>query len=127
MRSKLLVCIVDDDEAASEALVSLVRSFGFEVQSFVSSSEFLASSSRLKTDCLIADIQMQRMDGIALFQSLKSSETPIPTILVTAHMDDAVYRRALDAGVRCCLSKSVLADRLLKCIQNAVHRRGKGE
>lgn len=123
MLSNPLVSIIDDEDAAREAIASLVRSFGFIVEEFSSSAEFLASNCQLRTDCLIADVRMPGMGGIALFRLLNASERPVPTILVTAYADEAARRNALDAGVRCYLSKPVAAGLLLDCIQNAVDDR----
>jgi FixJ family two-component response regulator len=39
-----LVSIVDDDESVREAMKSLVRSFGYSVETFGSAAEFLESA-----------------------------------------------------------------------------------
>ncbi|MCC3306214.1 response regulator transcription factor [Sneathiella sp. HT1-7] len=123
MSPKLLISIVDDEDAAREAIASLVRSFGFTVKVFSSSAGFLASNCRKLTDCLIADVRMPGMSGIALFRVLKASERPIPTILVTAYVDEAVRRSALAEGIKCYLSKPVAADLLLECIHHVLDDR----
>jgi FixJ family two-component response regulator len=47
-----LVSIVDDDESVREAMKSLVRSFGYSVETFGSAAEFLESAQVENTDCL---------------------------------------------------------------------------
>jgi CheY-like chemotaxis protein len=49
---QVLVSIVDDDESVREAMKSLVRSFGYSVETFSSAAEFLTSAQVENTDCL---------------------------------------------------------------------------
>ena len=115
-----LISIVDDDEAAREAVVSLVRALGFTAAAFQSAAEFLKSCCLLRTDCLIADMQMPGMTGFELYRHLIAAGKSIPTILVTAYPDEAVRASALSAGVRCYLAKPLVPDALLGCIRSAL-------
>ena len=58
MVSRPLVSVVDDDESVRDSLPDLLREFGFEVETFASAEEFLASDRMEETDCLILDIAM---------------------------------------------------------------------
>jgi FixJ family two-component response regulator len=69
MISRPLVSVVDDDESVRESLPDLLREFGFEVETFSSAEEFLASDMS-QTDCLILDIAMPGMSGPDLQQEL---------------------------------------------------------
>lgn len=120
MASTLLTAIVDDDESAREAVAGLVRSLGFMVAEFGSGVEFLQSDRLGQTACLIADMRMPGMTGLELHRHLLQSGTPVPTILMTAHADDAARSRALEEGIDCYLSKPLEPDRLLACIRSAL-------
>jgi FixJ family two-component response regulator len=117
--SAKLISIVDDDEAAREAVVALVRVLGFTAAPFRSAAEFLKSVCLPRTDCLIADMQMPGMTGLELYRHLVAAGQSIPTILVTAYPDEAVRAFALSAGVRCFLAKPLKPDALLGCIRSA--------
>jgi FixJ family two-component response regulator len=121
-----LISIVDDDEAAREAVVSLVRALGFTAASFKSAAEFLKSGCLLRTDCLITDMRMPGMTGFELYRHLIATGRSIPTILVTAYPDEAVRARALSAGVHCYLAKPLEPDALLGCIRSAFVNRTVG-
>jgi FixJ family two-component response regulator len=110
------VAIVDDDESAREAVAALVRSLGFTVTEFANAAAFLQSSSRAATACLILDMRMPGMTGLHLHRRLLQGGTPVPTIIMTAHPDDADRSSALDAGVRCYLPKPLAPEELLACI-----------
>jgi FixJ family two-component response regulator len=120
LESKPLVAIVDDDESAREAVAALVRSLGFMAAEFASAAAFLQSSRRAQTACLLADMRMPGMTGLELHQHLLSGGTPVPTIIMTAHADEAARQSALQAGVRCYLRKPLHPNELLACIRSAL-------
>ncbi len=122
MDSAPLVAIVDDDEAACEAVAALVRSLGFKVTEFQSASGFLQSGRLAETACLIVDMRMPGMTGLDLYRHLLRSGTPVPTIIMTAHATEAARTSALDEGVCCYLPKPMQPDELLACIRAAIAR-----
>jgi len=118
--SQYLISIVDDDESFREAMTSLMRSLGFEVEAFSSAEAFLGSPRLGSTSCLIADVHMPTMTGIDLHRQLVASGRTIPVILITAYPDDNVRARALAAGVICYLSKTFDDDALLGFVRSAL-------
>src|SRR5471030_588209 len=98
-----LIAVVEDDDSVREATTGLLRSNGFIVKGFSSADEFLRYNRIHITSCLVADVQMPEMSGLALYGHLVAIGAPIPTILITAYPDDAVRARALSAGVTGCL------------------------
>ena len=63
---KLVVAVVDDDESVRESLPDLLQSFGLSAHAYSSAEEFLASDSIGQTKCLVLDIAMPGMTGLAL-------------------------------------------------------------
>jgi FixJ family two-component response regulator len=120
LRKKIVIAVVDDDRAVREALTSLVKSLGYRAVAFQSAEAFLNSKQRHGAACLISDVQMPGMTGPALHARLVESGTPIPAILITAYPDDTVRTRALEAGVKCYLTKPFSEDDLLECIRSAL-------
>jgi len=118
--SQHLISIVDDDEAFREAMTSLMKSLGFEVEAFSSAAAFLASPRLPSTSCLIADVHMPGMTGVELHRHLVAAGRTIPVILITAYPDDNVRARALAAGVICYLSKTFDDDALLAFVRSAL-------
>jgi FixJ family two-component response regulator len=118
----VVISIVDDDASIREAMEGLMKSHGFDAQAFESAEAFLESDRCRITSCLIADVQMPGMTGVELHAHLKSSANPVPTILITAYPNDRVRRRALDAGVRCFLTKPFTEQDLLSCVRGAISK-----
>lgn len=108
--------MVDDDESVREATTSLLRSLGYIAKGFPSADDFMKSNRLRITSCLVADVKMPGMSGLALFGHLSALGNPIPTILVTAYPDEEIRSRALSAGVTAYLVKPFSEKELLDCI-----------
>lgn len=119
MSIKPSIAVVEDDDSVREATIGLLRSHGFIAKGFPSADAFLKSNRIRITSCLIADVQMPNMSGLALYGHLVASGAPIPTILITAYPDDNVRARALSAGVTGYLTKPFSEKELLDCIEAA--------
>src|SRR5262245_50697422 len=115
-----LVAIVDDDESVCIGLTSLVRSLGYEVQSFGSAEDFLASADRGTVACLISDVQMPGIGGLDLQRTLAGEGSQPPMIFITAYPDPHVRQAAIQAGALCYLSKPFDGDELIACLERAL-------
>ena len=105
MTGRSLVSVVDDDESVRESLPDLLRRFGFAARTFSSAEEFLASEFVKETKCLILDVAMPGMGGPALQEELVGRRHAIPIVFITAHGDDTIRPRLLEAGAVECLFK----------------------
>src|SRR5712675_3803268 len=94
----LTISIVDDDPAVRDALWRLMDSAGLAATAFSSAEEFLASSSRDETTCLILDVHMPGMDGLELQRQLIASSWKAPIIFISAHAEAGTRAHALEAG-----------------------------
>lgn len=88
-----IISVIDDEAPVRKATGSLLRSLGFEARAFSSAEEFLASSERHGTDCILSDVQMPGMGGIGLYQELARCRSTIPFIFISAHAEDGVRQR----------------------------------
>jgi FixJ family two-component response regulator len=119
-----LISIVDDDESVRIGMTSLVRSLGYDVQSYESAEDFLQSQERHGSSCLISDIQMPGIGGLELQKVLAAENNATPIIFITAFPDANVRQLALQAGAACFLSKPCDGDTLIKCLETALGGRG---
>ena len=103
--ARWLVAVVDDDESVRESLPHLLRELGFAARAFASAEAFLASDVFHEARCLILDIAMPGMSGPELQQELSRRQRDIPIIFITAHEDETVRPRLLEAGAAECLFK----------------------
>jgi FixJ family two-component response regulator len=122
MPARPLVSVVDDDESVRESLPELLKAFGFAVRSYSSAEEFLASDVIDQTDCLVLDISMPGMTGPEL-QKEMARRRKLPIIFITAHADDAIRSRVIEAGAIDCLLKPFGENSLLGAINAALGRK----
>jgi FixJ family two-component response regulator len=115
-----LIAIIDDDLAIRGGVSSLLRSAGFEVQLYASAEAFLQETAAPKPDVVLTDVQMLGMSGLDLQSILKTRAPTLPLMFMTAFPEDALRKRALDAGAICFLSKPFKATELLYWIEKAL-------
>jgi two-component system, LuxR family, response regulator FixJ len=116
------VFIVDDDPGIRDSLEMLLRTAGYETQSFASATEFLASNMLNTVGCLIADVQMPEMDGVTLQKELKSRGSPLQVIVMTGHADIPIAVGAMKAGAVDFLEKPFDEPVLLASVAKALDR-----
>jgi FixJ family two-component response regulator len=114
------ISIVDDDQSFRDSMRRLLKSLNYTVAVFPSAADFLASPKLADTACLVADVHMPTMTGVELYEHLIEAGHAIPTILVTAHPNDAVRDRMLTLGVECYLPKPLVEAELIDCLRSAV-------
>jgi CheY-like chemotaxis protein len=78
------IYIVDDDPAVREALSSLLRASGKNVRLFTSGAEFLSFEREDTPACLILDLKMPGLSGLAVQRFLSAT---IPIIFITGRGD----------------------------------------
>lgn len=114
-KDRPIVYVVDDDESVRRALSRLINSAGYMVESFKSATEFMIGARFSSRDCLILDIRMPGMTGLELVDHLAQAGLEIPTILITAHVEE--YDRLTDPpAVLACLQKPIDDEELLGII-----------
>jgi FixJ family two-component response regulator len=117
-----LVFIVDDDLSVRRSTERLVRSAGFNVQSFASAGEFLKNPRPEGPACLVLDVRMPGLNGMDLQRELNQSGIRIPIIFITGHGDIPMSVRAMKAGAAEFLTKPFRSRSLLDAIRAAIER-----
>jgi CheY-like chemotaxis protein len=115
-----IIAVVDDDESIRDATKTLLRSAGYRVGTFASAEQFLDSGALGETGCLILDVRMPGMSGLDLLHRLRSSDSGVPIVFVTAHDDNGNRRQAIEAGAMAFLSKPFEAGALVDAVRTAV-------
>jgi FixJ family two-component response regulator len=110
------IAVIDDDPRVLESLVNLLRSFGYNPESYSSAEQFLESGALFRANCVITDVEMRQMSGLGLLQHLKSSNFAVPVIIITGKpsvQSEAFY---LENGAVGFFRKPVDGDALVKLI-----------
>jgi len=121
-----MIAIIDDDAAVREATGDLLKSIGYATMTFASAEEFLGSQGRHQMSCVISDMRMPGMSGLALHHRLVSQHQEGPVILVTALPEEGMRERALAAGVRAFLTKPFSQESLIESLDSALKEKSRG-
>ncbi|MBS0233078.1 MAG: response regulator transcription factor [Proteobacteria bacterium] len=92
------VYVVDDDASVREALSSLFRSVGLQVEMFGAATEFLQKKIPDIPSCLVLDIRLPGVSGLDFQTQLAKSGIRMPVIFMTGHGDIPMSVRAMKAG-----------------------------
>jgi FixJ family two-component response regulator len=113
------VFIVDDDVAICAGICDLLESANFKTRQFSSAEEFLENWNPGMSGCLLLDVRLPGVSGMELHAKMRDSGVSLPVIIMTAHGDMAMVRKALKAGAVEFLIKPFQDEELLQAVQQA--------
>ncbi|MDP2787271.1 MAG: response regulator [Pseudomonadota bacterium] len=117
-----IVTIVDDDEAVRDSLALLLNFRGYRTRAFASAEACLEAWRPDWRGCLLLDLRMGGMDGLALQQALMQRDSTLPVVFLTGHGDLAHARAALKSGAVDFLEKPYEEAALLAAVSEAMER-----
>ena len=117
-----IVHIVDDDASFLVAIARLLRAHGFCVKTYSSAHEFLAQRAADTPGCVLADLQMPKMNGLDLQSALSQTPNPSPILFLTGHGDIPSTVRAMRDGAEDFLEKRAPKKKLVDAVTRALAR-----
>ncbi|NTV10346.1 MAG: response regulator transcription factor [Zoogloea sp.] len=123
MTKPALVCVVDDDDAVRLSVGLLIETLGCEVRTYASALDLLADRRALaEADCIVLDVRMPGLSGMALQEQLIRQGVRTPIIFVSGHGDVPMVARAMREGAFDFLQKPFNEQALLDRVSEAVER-----
>ena len=119
MAGQPTVYVVDDDADVRDSLRTLLEASDFLVETFDSAGAFL-SAPRSNAACLVTDVRMPGMDGMALQEELVSRQMDIPVIIMTGHGDIPLAVKAMRAGAVDFLEKPFDQETMIASVKRAL-------
>src|SRR5687768_15428991 len=116
-----IVFVVDDDVSVRESLELLIRTAGWQPETFASAQEFLARPRATAPCCLVLDVTLPGLTGLELQQQL-AERTDMPIIFITGHGDVPMSVQAMKAGAVEFLTKPFSDEVLRDAISAAIER-----
>lgn len=120
MKGKGMVYLVDDEPGMLKALARLLGAEGYGVSAFSSAEDFLANCPADAAGCLVLDVAMPGLDGMALQERLKGGGDLLPIVFLTGHGDIPMSVRAIKSGAVDFLTKPVADVALLAAVASAM-------
>jgi two-component system response regulator FixJ len=116
------VYVLDDDEAVLRSLERLLSSANFEPVTFDRPDRFLTAARTFKTGCVLLDVRLPGMNGLAVQAELNKMRSDLSVIIVTAQGDIQTAVRAMKAGATDFLEKPYSDHALLGAIEAALEK-----
>jgi FixJ family two-component response regulator len=115
------IYIVDEESPLRESLAALMRSAGWRVETYLSAEEFLMRPRALEASCLLLDVALPQLDGLAL-QQVIADRRETPVIFFTRQRDIRLTVRAMKAGAVDYLTKPCGDAAMLSAVRCAIDR-----
>jgi FixJ family two-component response regulator len=112
-----VVFVVDDDTGMREALSSLFRSVGLQVNTYASAAEFLRSKLPDGPSCMVLDVRLPGLSGLDFQAELAKANIRLPIVFMTGHGDIPMTVRAMKAGAVEFLPKPFRDQDMLDAVQ----------
>jgi two-component system, LuxR family, response regulator FixJ len=125
MPTNAVVHLIDDDEAVRHSVSFLLATSGLAVRVHESGLSFLDALPSIQSGCIVTDIRMPGMDGLALQRELKRREVNLPLIVITGHADVSLAVEAMKAGAVDLIEKPFSDETLLSVVRVAIDRQSR--
>ncbi|AEG50962.1 two component transcriptional regulator, LuxR family [Sphingobium chlorophenolicum L-1] len=113
------IYVVDDDEAIRRSLSFMLKTSGFAVTLFEGGISFLKEAAGLEPGCVLLDVRMPDMDGLAVQRELRARGIMLPVVIMTGHGDIDMAVTAMKAGASDFIEKPFEKAALLGCVEAA--------
>lgn len=114
-----LIHIVDDDAHVRAATSYLLASRGYPTEVYAGAEEFLQEAN-LDRGCVLLDLRMPGLDGLATIARLAERHITIPVIMMTGHGDLATATQAMKLGAIDFIEKPYKEQELLAAVARAL-------
>ena len=114
------VYLVDDDDMILRHMALLVESIGFPVKTFSGAEEFLEICDPELRGCVVSDIRMKGMSGLAMQEKMLERESTLPLILISRYADVKMAVEAMRKGAFDFLEKPLKDNEFLDKVNEAM-------
>jgi FixJ family two-component response regulator len=122
MADNPVVHVIDDDTTARDGLACLLEAAQFSVRTYNSAVAFLDALPRAEAGCIITDVRMPEIDGLALVRRLKSQQISMPVILISGTGDVSLAVEAIKEGAADFIEKPYDSETMLSTLKSALER-----
>ncbi|KTT72038.1 response regulator transcription factor [Sphingomonas endophytica] len=114
------VFVVEDDDAMRDAIEALLRMCGHDVRSYVNGAAFMAAIGEAQTGCIVMDVRMPEIDGLAFQRHMAEAGIALPIIFISGYADVALSVTAMRQGAFMFLTKPFRDQDLLDAVSDAL-------
>ncbi len=119
-KSKKKILIADDDSNLRRVLEFQLDEAGYRIHAAKDGAEALEIFNNNDFDCVITDLRMPKLSGLELLKKIKSSDSLIPVIVITAFGEVETAVTAMKAGAFDYINKPFNRDEILLTLERAL-------
>ncbi|MCF8707686.1 response regulator transcription factor [Rhizorhapis sp. SPR117] len=119
MTVERLVHIVDDDGSVRRSTSVFLRTQGYAVESHSSGVAFLEAAESLRPGCVLLDVRMPEIDGIAVLERMRAAGMDFPVVVMTAHGDISTAVTAMRKGAHNFIEKPFEQVTIMQALEEA--------
>ena len=123
------ILVIDDAALSRQVLRKILQTAGYtilEAKNGLEALEILEKQQQ-KPDCILVDILMPEMGGIEFLTIMRQQELKIPTIVITADIQETTRIKCLQLGAITVMHKLVKPDELRDWIKKAIENSPQAE
>jgi FixJ family two-component response regulator len=121
-QDEVRVFVVDDDRSVRMSVANLLATEDYPVEIFANATEYLARVPHPGPTCLVLDVQLPGLGGLALQQQLSEEGRTERVVFITGHGDIPMGIGAMKRGAIDFLPKPFKDDELLSAVAQALAR-----
>jgi FixJ family two-component response regulator len=118
----VVVHVVDDDAALRSALEDLFATVGLATRTYATARDFLTSGFTDTPGCIIIDIRLPDMNGLAFQAKLTQAGVRLPVVMMTGYGDIPMTVRAMKGGAVDFLPKPFRDQDMIDAVLAAIER-----
>ncbi|SRR6266496_865346 len=123
MSEPIRVLAIDDEVDYLKSLKRVLSRRGFQVDTANSGKSALAILEKSQFDCVLLDLNMPGMDGLATLSELRRRDRLTPVLLLTGRGEIPSVLSALKGGSEGFLAKPCSVEELVSAIEDASERK----
>jgi two-component system response regulator FixJ len=113
---------VDDEESIRRSAGFMLKTSGYAVETWASGAAFLREVRHAEHGCILLDVRMPEIDGLAVQKTLAERGVSMPIVIMTGHGDVSIAVQAMKGGAIDFLEKPFEKATLLAAIEDAFGR-----
>lgn len=111
---------VEDDEAASAAMVKIFKKFFQYIDIAYDGRQGLDKIIANDYDLIVTDINMPNLNGLDMIRGMKDAGKSIYTIMLTAYSDNNTFHESIKLGVQSYAIKPINVSQFVESLSTAV-------
>ena len=123
MNTKINILLIEDDKSISGFITTSLERNGYRVTSALNGKEGLSLAASLCPDVILLDLGLPDIDGCEILKQIRSWNSNIPIIILSARTKEQDKVSALDLGADDYLTKPFGTAELMARIRTSMRHR----